>query len=98
MSSPQDGTDGIREGFERPRAELSKNSATLKLGTMTATANVEDLRALLKRLKDNQRQLMIHSAQSGILPADGTIRKIADLENAIGAVELFIEEEAQPRR
>lgn len=62
------------------------------------TATVEDLRALLKRLKDNQRLLLIHSANSGMLPADGTIRKIADLENAIGAVELFIEEESQNRR
>ena len=62
------------------------------------TATVEDLRALLKRLKDSQRKLLIQSAEAGMLPADGTIRKIADLENAIGAVELFIEEEEQNRR
>ena len=61
------------------------------------TVNVEDLRALLKRLKDNQRQLLMQAAESGMLPTDGAIRKIADLENAIGAVELFIEEEAQNR-
>ena len=63
----------------------------------TATI-VEDLQALLKRLKDNQRRLLIQSAQSAMMPPEGTIRKIADLENAIGAVELFIEEEAQNRR
>ena len=62
---------------------------------MPKTTNVEDLRALLTRLKDSQRQLLINSAEAGMLPADGTIRKIADLENAIGAVELFIEEETQ---
>ena len=65
---------------------------------MATATIVEDLQALLKRLKDNQRQLLIQSAQSGMLPPEGTIRKIADLENAIGAVELFIEEETQNRR
>lgn len=64
---------------------------------MTA-ASLEDLHGLLKRLKDSQRTLLIHSAEAGVMPAEGAIRKIADLENAIGAVELLIEEETQTRR
>lgn len=47
---------------------------------------------LLDRLKDTQRTLVLQAAQLLMLPPDGTLRKIADLENTIAAVESLIDE------
>ncbi len=52
----------------------------------------EELKALLERLKTAQRHLVLAAAKSGMLPSDGTLRKIADLEQAIVATEALIEE------
>jgi hypothetical protein len=52
----------------------------------------EDLEALLDRLKNAQRELVLNAAKMKVLPSDGTLRKIADLEQAIVATEALIEE------
>lgn len=49
-----------------------------------AKTNLESLR---DRLVDTQRALVLAAADAGILPSDNALRKIADLEVAIGAVE-----------
>ncbi|GJE42837.1 hypothetical protein [Methylobacterium soli] len=60
---------------------------------------MSDLEALLDRLKAAQRMLVLQAAELAMLPPDGTLRKIADLENTIAAVEALIDEErhADPR-
>jgi len=50
-----------------------------------------DLKALLDRLQAAQRDLLSIAAKAGALPSENTLRKIADLEIAIGAVEGMIE-------
>lgn len=52
----------------------------------------EELQALLERLKAAQRNLVVGAAKAGMLPSDGTLRKIADLEQAIVATEALIDE------
>ena len=54
----------------------------------------EDLRSLLERLKNAQRDLLRSAASQPVLPSDGMLRKIADLEQAIVATEALIEEQA----
>ena len=51
------------------------------------------LASLLDRLKARQRDLIMEAAQSESLPADSTLRRISELENAIAAVEAVAEEE-----
>jgi len=53
----------------------------------------DDLTALLERLKGAQRDLLINAARLKVLPSDGALRKIADLEQAIVATEQLIEED-----
>ena len=53
-----------------------------------------NLDSLLDRLKTRQRDLIMESAQSDSLPADSTLRRISELENAIAAVEAVADEEA----
>lgn len=53
---------------------------------------MNQLDALLDRLKQAQHTLIDDAAASGMMPSDGTLRKIADLENAIAAVVALIEE------
>ena len=53
---------------------------------------MSDLEALLDRLKAAQRTLVLQAAQLPMLPPDGTLRKIADLENTIAAVEALMDE------
>lgn len=53
----------------------------------------DDLTALLERLKSAQRELLINAARLKVLPSDGALRKIADLEQAIVATEQLIEED-----
>jgi len=49
--------------------------------------------ALLERMKAAQADLLNAAAKSGSLPSDNTLRKIADLEVAIGALEHFIDDQ-----
>ena len=51
-----------------------------------------DLEPLLQRLKDAQHVLIDQAAASDMLPSDGELRRIAELENAIAAVAALIEE------
>lgn len=56
---------------------------------------MDKLRALRARLQKQQRDLILVAAESAGLPADGIIRKIADLESVITAIDAFIEEEGR---
>ncbi|GJD74668.1 hypothetical protein CFIICLFH_2902 [Methylobacterium goesingense] len=58
---------------------------------------MSDLEILLDRLKDAQRTLIVEAAKIAMLPPDSMLRRVADLENTIAAVEALIEEQA-PRR
>ena len=51
-----------------------------------------DLQAFMDRLKDAQHVLIDQAAASDMLPSDGEMRRIAELENAIAAVHALIEE------
>ncbi|MGQ4273644.1 hypothetical protein [Terrihabitans sp. B22-R8] len=51
------------------------------------------LTALQDRLMDAQRSLLLQAAEADMLPSDNALRKIADLELAIGAIEALVEEE-----
>lgn len=52
-----------------------------------------ELQALLDRLEDAQREMIQQAARTAALPSDNTLRKIADLEVAIGAVSALLEGE-----
>lgn len=56
-----------------------------------------DLKGLLERLKTAQRDLLITASQATVLPSDGAIRKISDLEGAIAATEALMQEEKKRR-
>lgn len=49
------------------------------------------LTALRARLLQAQRELIASAANADTVPSDNALRKIADLEVAIGAVENMIE-------
>jgi hypothetical protein len=53
---------------------------------------MDDYQALLDRMKSAQRDLLSAAAKANTLPSDGALRKIADLEVAIGAVEHLLDE------
>ncbi|MDR4306429.1 hypothetical protein IHQ68_07340 [Chelatococcus sambhunathii] len=57
-----------------------------------------DYQGLLDRMKAAQAELLAAAARSKTLPSDGALRKIADLEVAIGALEHLIEEGSLPNR
>ena len=48
----------------------------------------EKLQALLRRLKEAQHHALAVAAASMVIPTNEALRKIADLENTIGAVEI----------
>nr|WP_246702657.1 hypothetical protein [Starkeya sp. ORNL1] len=50
-------------------------------------ATQKKLAALRDRLLQAQRELIVSAADVGIIPSDNVLRKIADLEVTIGAVE-----------
>ncbi|KQT89043.1 hypothetical protein ASG59_13480 [Methylobacterium sp. Leaf466] len=52
-----------------------------------------NLDSLLERLKGRQRNLIMEAALSDSLPADSTLRRISELENAIADVEAVANEE-----
>ncbi|WP_020185147.1 hypothetical protein [Methylopila sp. 73B] len=54
---------------------------------------MDDYQALLDRMKTAQRELLTAAAKANTLPSDGALRKIADLEVAIGAVEHLLDED-----
>ncbi|KQQ34774.1 hypothetical protein ASF58_23895 [Methylobacterium sp. Leaf125] len=58
---------------------------------------MSDLESLLDRLKDAQRTLITEAAKIAMLPPDSVLRRVADLENTIAAVEALIEEQAHRR-
>ncbi|WP_409564122.1 hypothetical protein [Methylobacterium sp. J-068] len=55
------------------------------------------MESLLERLKDAQRTLIVEAAKIDMLPPDSMLRRVADLENTIAAVEALIEEHAHRR-
>ena len=59
---------------------------------------MDKLEALLDRLKARQRDLIMEAAQYDTMPADSTLKRIAELENVIAAVEAVADEERGRRR
>ena len=55
------------------------------------------LETLLDRLKNAQRDLILDAAKVAMLPPDSMLRRIADLENTIAAVEALIDEQRHAR-
>jgi hypothetical protein len=53
---------------------------------------MNQLDALLDRLKEAQHLLIDDAARADMMPSDGVIRKIAELENAIAAVVALMHE------
>ena len=53
-----------------------------------------DLNTLLDRLKSRQRDLIMQAVEQDMLPPDGVLRHIAELENAIAAVEAVADEDS----
>ena len=64
----------------------------------TTWPSMETLVRLLDRLKARQRDLIMEAAQYDTTPADSTLKRIAELENAIAAVEAVAGEEADKQR
>ena len=62
------------------------------------SAPMDKLEALLDRLQTRQRDLITEAAQYDTMPADSTLKRIAELENAIAAVEAVADEERSRRR
>ena len=59
---------------------------------------MDKLDALLDRLKTRQRDLIMEAAQYDTMPADSTLKRIAELENAIAAVEAVADEQRSRRQ
>lgn len=59
---------------------------------------MDKLEDLLDRLKTQQRDLIMEAAQYDTMPADSTLKRIAELENVIAAVEAVVDEERRRRR
>ncbi|MCJ2080893.1 hypothetical protein [Methylobacterium sp. J-090] len=58
---------------------------------------MSDLETLLDRLKNAQRDLILDAAKVAMVPPDSMLRRIADLENSIAAVEALIDEQRHAR-
>ncbi|MFJ5486976.1 hypothetical protein ACIKTA_04765 [Hansschlegelia beijingensis] len=58
---------------------------------------MDDFKTLLERMKAAQIELLKAAARARTLPSDGALRKIADLEVAIGALEHLIDDGDLPR-
>ena len=54
---------------------------------------MQKLEALLDRLTARQREIMLEAAGRDMLSPDGLLRKIAELENVIAAVEAVMDED-----
>jgi hypothetical protein len=59
---------------------------------------MDDFKALLERMKTAQIELITAAAKARTLPSEGALRKIADLEVAIGALEHLIDDGELPAR
>ncbi|GLK68251.1 hypothetical protein [Hansschlegelia plantiphila] len=59
---------------------------------------MEDYKSLLDRMKAAQIDLFAAAARAQTLPSDGALRKIADLEIAIGALEHLLDDGALAAR
>ncbi|MCJ2074118.1 hypothetical protein MKK68_00375 [Methylobacterium sp. E-016] len=59
---------------------------------------MDKLDALLDRLKAHQRAMILAATEHDTLPAASVLRQIAELENAIAAVEAVADEERGRRR
>lgn len=59
---------------------------------------MDKLYALLDRLKTRQRDLIMEAAEYNTMLADSTLKRIAELENVIAAVEAVADEERGRRR
>ena len=57
-----------------------------------------ELLKLSERLKEAQRDIILNAAKLSMMPSEGTLRKISDLENTIAAVDALIQEEQEKRR
>ncbi|UIY45595.1 hypothetical protein [Methylobacterium radiotolerans] len=56
------------------------------------------LDALLEHLKTHQRTIILAMAEHDGLPAQSALRRVAELENVIAAVEAVAAEEADQRK
>ncbi|GEP08068.1 hypothetical protein MOX02_61060 [Methylobacterium oxalidis] len=65
----------------------------METGAAAKGALMQKLEALLDRLKAHQRQLILEAAERDMLPPDSMLRRIAELENVIAAVEAVADEE-----
>lgn len=54
---------------------------------------ISKLEALRARLLASQRELIMTAAETGAVPSDNTLRKIADIEVTIGAIETLIDDQ-----
>jgi hypothetical protein len=61
-------------------------------------AQMSELMELSERLKEAQREIIMGAAKLSMMPSEGTLRKISDLENTIAAVDALIQEEREKRR
>lgn len=59
---------------------------------------VTELLKLSDRLKEAQRDIILNAAKLSMMPSEGTLRKISDLENTIAAVDALIQEEQEKQR
>jgi len=59
---------------------------------------VTELLKLSDRLKEAQRDIILTAAKLSMMPSEGTLRKISDLENTIAAVDALIQEEQEKQR
>lgn len=55
----------------------------------------DKLAALLDRLKAHQRDLILAMTEHDGMPAGSALRRVAELENVIAAVEAVADEEAR---
>ncbi|WP_375408951.1 hypothetical protein [uncultured Methylobacterium sp.] len=78
--------------------EDTRRSAVVEVSVGRYSAVMTNLDTLLDRLKARQRDLIMEAAQSDTLPADSTLKRISELENAIAAVEAVADEEAKEPR
>ena len=54
----------------------------------------EKLEALLQRLKEEQRRLILAAAEIAMLPSNSTLERVAQLELNIAAIEHTLDETA----
>lgn len=54
---------------------------------------IAKLEALRARLLSMQHELLMAAAESGAVPSDNALRKIADIEVTIGAIETLLDDQ-----